>query len=477
MITANHAGQPTPQFRVLSDDQCEQLYQAALECLRRTGVEVHNEEAQQLLQDAGADVEGTRVRVPAHIVQRALATTPRSFTLWGRDGAHPLQVGQDRVHFGPGPTCTNFVDPYTGERRMARRGDPGMTARVCDALDGFDYVMGLALIDDVPSSLAAAYEFAEEIANTTKPILAWSFSLDALCRIYQMAVAVAGSELALRRKPSFAFFATYQSPLVHTDEDLAHLLWSAERHVPVIYLGGPTVGLSSPATGASGLVIYLATVLSGLAIFQLKQPGLPVVLGGIPSPMDLRNARVAYGAPETSLYIAAASDLGRYLGVPFMGTAGASESKLLDAQSALEYALQILTSGLSGAALVHDVGFLDCADIGSLPMLVLADEIIAMVKRLTRGVEISPETLLLDLIDEVGPGKYFVAEPRSAAMCRREIWVPKVLDRESHAVWQSQGAQTVEQRVGQRLRRILETHCPAPLPEDVQEKIAAILAA
>jgi len=49
--------------------------------------------------------------------------------------------------------------------------------------------------------------------------------------------------------------------------------------------------------------------------------------------MDLRTARPAYGSPETCLNTAAAADLANYLKLPFMGTAGASESKVVDAQA------------------------------------------------------------------------------------------------------------------------------------------------
>ena len=117
-MDANYSAQQTPQFRVLSDGQIVRLYQATLECLQRTGVNVLNEEARQLLSRAGARVDGERVRIPPHIVQDAIATNPRSFTLWGRDGTHPMQVVPDRVYFGPGPTCTYFVDP--DNRRAAR---------------------------------------------------------------------------------------------------------------------------------------------------------------------------------------------------------------------------------------------------------------------------------------------------------------------------------------------------------------------
>jgi trimethylamine--corrinoid protein Co-methyltransferase len=475
MDTNYHAHQ-TLQFRVLSDRQIETIYQATLECLVRTGVNVRNAEARELLAHAGARVDGVRVRIPAHIIQDAIASNPRSFTLWGRDGKHRMQIVPDRVYFGPGPTCTYFIDPETGERRKTRRSDPGLTARVCDALDNVDYVMSLGLIDDVTPHLAPVYEFAEMIANTSKPVLSWGYAPDNVADIYRIAVAVAGSEEALRQRPFIAFFATFQSPLVQTDEDLANAFWAAEHGIPVIFIGGGAAGSTGPVTGAGTLVVTLAGALTSLAITQLKVRGAPVCIGGVPEAMDLRTSRPCYGSPEMSLFSAALSDIACYLGLPFMGTAGASESKVLDLQAAIESTMQVVLSGLSGATLVHDVGFLDCADIGSLEMLVMNDEIIAMARRIMRGIEVSDDTLMLDLIDKVGPGGEFVSTKETARRCRTEIWNPKLMDRHAWVSWEAAGAQTMNDRIKIRLHEILATHKPLPLPAGVAERIDAILA-
>jgi trimethylamine--corrinoid protein Co-methyltransferase len=476
MDTNYHAHQ-TPQFHILSDRQIEKVYQAALECLKRTSVEVRNAEGRELLASAGAHVDGTRVHIPPHIIQDAVATAPCSFTLWGRNGEHRIQVAPDRVHFGPGLTNTYFVDPETGKRRKVRRGDPGLTARVCDALENMDYVMGLGLISDVTPTLAPVYEYAEMLTNTAKPVLPWAYSAANVADIYQMAVAVSGSEAAFRQRPHFALFSTYQSPLVHTDEDLANVLWAADHDVPVVYIGGGTAGSTAPVTGASTLVVTLAGALSGLAIIQLKRRGAAVCIGGVPQAMNLRSGRPAYGSPEMSLFGAAMADISRWLGIPFMGTAGASEAKTLDLQAAIESTIQVLLSSLSGATLVHDVGFLDCADIGSLESLVMNDEIIAMARRIMRGVEVSDDMLMLDLIDKVGPGGEFMSERHTAKHCRTEIWNPTLMDREPWVNWQAAGAQTTLDRVRAKLRGILATHQPPPLPDGAAEKIEAILKA
>ena len=475
MILSNPSNPQSPQFRVLSELQCEQLYQAALECLQRVGIQIHNSAARDLLAKRGASVAEYIVHIPAKLVQEAVASTPHEFTVWGRDNRCAMHVAHGHVHFGPGPTCTYFMDPATGERRRARRGDAGLTAKVCDALPNIDYIMGLSLFDDVTPSLAPVYEFAEEMANTSKPVVAWANSPEAFVDIYQMAVSVAGGEDVLRAKPVFAYFTTYESPLKLANEPLANLMLAAQRGIPSICLGGPTVGLESPFTGASALTLYLASALAALTIVQLHVPGAPMAIGGLPSMMDLRTARPAYGSPEASLHTAASADLARYLGLPFMGTAGASESKRVDAQAGVEAALQVIISAFSGASLVHDVGFLDCADIGSLSYLVLVDEIVDMAKRIMRGIEVTPETIMLDLIEKVGPGGMFLNQAQSASLCRREAWVPTVLDRNPYNIWEQKGARTTEEALNEKLMKILATHQPVMLSAEVQDRISEIL--
>ncbi len=160
-----------------------------------------------------------------------------------------------------------------------------------------------------------------------------------------------------------------------------------------------------------------------------------------------------------------------------MGTAGASEAKVLDLQAAIESTMQAVLSGLSGATLVHDVGFLDCANIGSLEALVMNDEIIAMTRRIMRGIEISDDTLMLDLIDQIGPGGEFMSTKETARRCRTEIWNPTLMDRKAWVNWEAAGSQTMNDRIQARLREILATHQPPPLPDGAAEQIEAILQA
>lgn len=469
------AGHQAPQLKVLSESQCEELYKAALECLERIGVIVHNAEGRQLLENAGAHVDGNLVKIPGNIIKRALEHAPGSFELWDRDGEFSYQVAPYQIQFGPGPTCTYFNDPVTGERRRARRGDAGLTAKVCDALENIDFVMSLSIYDDVTPVLSPVYEFADMIINTRKPIAAWANDIETLAAIDEIAKCVRRDEQDLIKKPNFVYFSTYHSPLQHLDEKTATILWAAEHGIPVVYLGGPTVGIESPITAASGLVIYLATALSGLAMVQLKHPGAPMAIGGLPMVMDMFTARPAYGSPEMCLNTAAAAELAYYLNLPFMGTAGSTESKMLDAQAGMEISAQILMSALSGAGLAHDVGFLDCAEIGSLELLVLSNEVIGFVKRIMRGIQVNQETIMMELIEKVGPGGYFISEPKSALLCRKEVWVPVLSDRLPYSQWKDTGGFSMEDRVRLRLVDILNHYKPQEVPVEALEKIQDIL--
>jgi len=471
----NTASHQPPQFKVLSEGQCQELYNAALECLERIGVNVHNEEGRQLLENAGAHADGERVKIPQNIIQAALDQAPSSFRLWDREGEFSFQVAPHQIQFGPGPSCTNFNDPLTGERRRAKRGDAGKTAKVCDALENIDFVMSLSLYDDVTPVLSPVYEFADMITNTRKPIAAWANDIETLSAIYEIAKCVKGNEQTLIEKTNIVYFSTYHSPLQHLDEKTATILWAADKGIPVVYLGGPSVGIESPITAASGLVIYLASALSGLAMVQLKRPGAPMAIGGVPMVIDMFTARPAYGSPEMCMNTAAAAELAYFLNLPFMGTAGATESKLLDAQTGMEIMAQILMSGLSGAGLVHDVGFLDCADIGSLELLVLSNEVIGYTKRILRGIEVNRNTIMMELIEKVGPGGYFISQPESAKLCRKEVWVPVFSDRLPYEEWKATGGLSMEERIHLRVIDILNHHSPRELPQEVLEQIDAIL--
>ena len=110
-------------------------------------------------------------------------------------------------------------------------------------------------------------------------------------------------------------------------------------------------------------------------------------------------------------------------------------------------------------------------------MLIMNDEIIAMTKRVMRGIEVNDDTLMLDLINEVGPGGEFISTTETAERCRQEIWNPTLMDRDPWVIWEENGSLTMSDRIKQRMHEILTHHKPLNLPERAAKKIAAIIEA
>lgn len=460
----------TPQLRVLTEDQKETLFLSALEMLERTGVRVDNDEGLELLSGAGARVaEHRRVHLPSFLVEDALASAPRRIAVYRRDGERAVLLEDRRVYFASQVDSTYFFDPGDRSRRLCVREDARLGAVLCDALPNIDLVSFSSLYSDVPGEIAIRIGHKDTVLNCTKPLMHGTGDFASLEAIAEMAAVVVGGWDELARRPYYIHYAEPLSPLTHTDEGVAKLLFCVERGIPVIYTPMTVAGSSAPVTGAGNLVACLAESLSGLVMAQLKRRGSPVIIGGVPTVADMSSMLVSYGAPEMSLWSAALTKMAHYLHLPVFSTAGCTDAVAFDEQAAAESAISCLMAALSGANLVHDVGFTEAANSASLELIVAADEFIDMIRRIMDGMEVTPETLALDVIDRVGPGGSYLGEDHTYRHFR-ENWFPKLMSRQDHDQWAAAGSLSLADRANQRVCQILREHEPEPLaPEVVAE--------
>ncbi len=476
-IESNRSGNQSLHFRVLSEWQCKKIISAAKEILERTGVDIYAAEAVELLKKAGCYVDGKRVRIPAFVVEKALSTVPSRVTLCDRNGNRKLFLEGCNSYFGPGPTCPNFSDVETGEKRRAIKQDTANTAIVCDALPNIDFVMSLTMISDCTAELADIHEVHAMLQNTTKPIVGWAFNAENLKAIYDMCIQVAGGLENLQRNPFIAIYSEPTTPLSHSKEALEKLLVTAEYNLPLVYTPGMILGATAPITVAGALATGVADCLTGIIISQLKREGAPVIGAAPGGVMDMLTMQHCYGAPEQILGAAASAEIFRYLNIPSWSTAAVTDSKIVDQQATLESALQVLTVALSGGNLVHDVGFTDGAMTGSLEQLAIGDEIIDMVRRMVYGIEVNDNTLALDVIDEVGPKGQFLGVNHTFSQFKEQVWYPTLLDRRSSSDWEKLGKKTLGERANEKVRTILAEHKPEALPQAIVDKLDSIVAA
>jgi trimethylamine--corrinoid protein Co-methyltransferase len=194
--------------------------------------------------------------------------------------------------------------------------------------------------------------------------------------------------------------------------------------------------------------------------------------------LDLRSMMNVYAAPDAG---PGAWDLAHHYGLPIFGFAGVSDSKIFDAQAAAEATLSLWEAALFGANLVHDIGLLDNAMSGSLELVAFCDEVIGWLRQYQRRIEISEDTLALDVIAGVAPaegratsGTFLDTEHTLRHV--RETWQPSLFDRRSHHRWLSDGGCTAEERANRRVRQILENPCTEALRPDVVMALAEIVA-
>jgi trimethylamine--corrinoid protein Co-methyltransferase len=462
-----------PFFRKLSDEQLSSIHEASLSILERTGVRLHLDEAVQLLKRAGATVsEGNRVRIKADLVEWAIETAPKSVTLSNRRGDPVMSLAGYKVFYGPGSDCPFVIDFRNGERRPGTLADIEEGVRVCDALDNIDFVMSLNLATDKPQEYADLYQMDAMLRNTSKPILFVTNEFEGCVYAVEMAECVRQGAEALREDPFVALYINVTAPLVHNEEALRKLLFMAEKGLPTTYTPVVLRGASGPITPAGAVAYANAGELAGLVLAQLKREGTPVILsGGTQDMLDMRTMLDIYAAPQNRVLCV---EMAHYYGLPIFGLGGASDSKLPDEQAAAEAAFSLLLETMAGAHLVHDVGYLEGGLTNSVEMIVMADEMIAWVKKFMQDMQVDEETLALDVIDKVGFDDDFLAEDHTHEHFR-EDWYPELFNRENFDAWSAGGGETFRQRARSKAMNLLDSHEPDRLPEPIVHELESII--
>jgi len=465
-----------PYLRVLSESQLEDIHFASIHVLERTGMVFNSPEAVDLLLAAGCrKVKGNRICIPSHLIDESLRSAPKQIRISDRDGKPAMLLAKRNVYYGTGSDLPSVIDPYSGQKRTALAKDVANFAKLCDYTPNIDFVMSMALASDRPVETTDLYAFAGMVTNTTHPILFIAANRETLEDIYKMCVAIRGSEEAFEKEPFIIHYAEPSSPLQHSKDALEKLLFCAEHGIPFTYPSGTSLGATAPVTIAGAMVMSNAEFLGGLVLSQLTRKGAPIIYGGGNSAMDMRTATYLYAAPETWLNGMAMKELSAYYGLPCFGEGGCADAKIFDQQAASEGASTLLLTGMIGTNLIHDVGYIESGMTGSYEMVLFSDTVIGQVKRFLKGIEVSDETLAVDVLNKVGPGGNFLTDRHTLKHFKTSIWDVNYFDRQNYSQWLKQGGKTLGQVLNEKVRWILENHNAKPLDRAVEEEIQTII--
>jgi trimethylamine--corrinoid protein Co-methyltransferase len=456
----------------MGQQECEKIHMASLEILERVGIDVHDEKARELLVKGGAKADGIRIRLPEHMVAKALAMAPKRMTLYDRHGKVAIRAWGYNSYYGGGSDCLNVLDHRTGQRRRAILQDVKEATTLMDALPEIEFVMSQFLPEDVDPRVYDRYQMEVMLNNTTKPIVFVSPDFEGCVAAVEMCEIVAGSANAFQQRPFATCYINVTSGLVANAEALQKCMYLAKKGLPLLYIPLNAGGVNSPTTTAGCTASMNAGTLLGIVLAQLVREGTPVAVPGWNGgPYNLKTMVGNYVLADEQ---GVPTSMGKYYDLPVFGLGGSTDSKVLDQQCGAEVALSLFTALLHGANIVHDVGFMDSGLQGSLQLIATSNDLIGWIRAATAPVLVNEETLALDVIDELGPtGDYLTHEHTLRHF--KEPYYSELADKGTYTQWVDRGATTMERRAAQQVDEILSSHKPEPLPADVQRDITKIV--
>lgn len=443
--------------------------------MERTGIEVVDSEARQIFEEAGARIEAERDRVyiSRAMVEDAISNSAKSFLLAGQEEAHDMQMGGDRVFMGTGGAAVKVLD-LEGHVRQARLEDVALIARLVDALDNIHFYLRPVVAQDVSNELLDINKTYAALANTGKHVMTQAFTVDSARDIIEMVSMIAGDKATYEARPIVSFVASWTvSPLRYAPETVEVLVELVRENIPVATSSAPQSGATSPAALAGTMVQVNAEELSGLVLCSLIRPGARVLMGYVPSVADLRTGNFVGGAPEFALMHAASTQLAHHYGVPIYNSSAITDSKLPDIQAGYEKGITSSAAALAGSNFIHhSAGLLESLLTVAYEQYVIDDDINGSVMRMVRGIDVSEDTLSVDLIDEVCRGEgHYLGTQQSLELMNSEYYYPHTGDRSRREDWELSGGLDMRERARQRAREILDTHRPHTFDPSVDSAI------
>ena len=465
------------QYRPLTEEGIRKIHESSLILLSEIGVEVHSRLAFETFQKHGAVCDPSKrfVKLSRSMVEDAINKAPQKVVLCGREEKHDLYCEGKNVYLGTGGTVLNVIDLETDQKRPTLLKDVRDIARLVDALENIHFIVLPVYPNDLPPNEVDINRFHSSILNCSKHLMGGIYTLQGTLDTIKMAEMIAGSPKELRQRPFLSFITCVVSPLKIDDLYGDILYHIAQLGIPVAIPAEPLTGATAPVTIAGLLTGLHAETLSGVVLTQLVNPGTPVLYACTATSTDLKTMGYVSGSVEMGLINAGAAAMAQYVNLPNYTTAGMSDSKMVDTQNGYEKAITNVLVALSGSNFIHDAaGLVEFASTASYKQYVIDDEIIGMVMRAVRGIEVTDETVALEAYGRVGPGGNFLADLHTVQWMRKEHYIPKLSDRQLRVNWEKSGKPYVEDKAIAVGKRILRDHKPLGLPKELNDRLRSV---
>jgi trimethylamine--corrinoid protein Co-methyltransferase len=467
------------KITILEDREIDQINQNARTVMEEVGVAFPSDKALKIFADVGANVDFDRqvVKIPADLLDRYLATSPRTYTMAGRRPDLDVHIGNgDGTHFYCSGEAPRVVDFETGERRLSVKQDVANHARIADYLPIISLLWPSVSCSDkgVTSPL---HGLEACFMNTEKHVESESV-MDQVSARYavEMATAVAGSREELRKRPTLSYLLCCIAPLAQDRGGIEAAMVFAEHGIPVGLMSMPTLGLTAPPYPAGALTLAMAETLSGIMLTQIINPGVGNYISVNPGIIDPRTGDYFMGSGLAQITNVGGVQMAHSNGIPVLAchSFGGSQYQLGNWQAGYENLFSHFLAVMAGADMSFGPsGMYEAVSLLDHPRILFDREILRAIDDVTDGVEVNPTTLAFDMIKEIGQTGSYIGH-RDVAKAYRSIWPRDSILYEGGTAEGRKWRDPVNV-ARETITWILENHQPEPLPADVQQELRSIV--
>ena len=467
------------KISILDDSEISQINQNTRTVLEEVGVTFPSDKALNIFAEVGANVdfEKNLVKIPADLLDKYIATSPRAYTMAGLRSELDVHIGSgEGTYFYCSGEAPKIVDFETSERRLSVKQDAANHARIADYLPMISLLWPSVSASDKDATsplhgLHACY------TNTEKHVESESV-MDEISARYavEMATAIAGSEEKLRDRPILSQLLCCIAPLAQDRGGIEAAMVFAEYGVPVGFMSMPTLGLTAPPYPAGALTLAMAETLSGIMLTQIINPGVGNYISINPGIIDPRTGVYFMGSSIAQMTNVSGVQLAHSNGIPVLAchSFGGSQYELGNWQAGYENIYSHLLAVMAGADMSFGPsGMYEAVSLLDHPRILFDREILRVIDEITDGVDVNPKTLAFDMIKDMGQRGGYISHKETAKVYR------SIMPRES-ILYEDGKPEGRKWRdpvdvAREAISWILENHKPEPLPEDVKQELRRII--
>jgi trimethylamine--corrinoid protein Co-methyltransferase len=452
-----------PTLNVISDELIGKILGEAKRIMSETGMEIRGEPLRERLLEHGLKTDDKgRVLFPPDVVDKAIETAPKSFTLFDRDGNPYTEIGGNNVHYVPGSSGLKIQDHRTGETRLSNSTDFIEYARICDGLEHIAYLAtAFSTNKDIESQVSDAWRQYMTLTTSKKPVVTGAFSEHGVSRMVDMQQLFRSDRDDLVAKPMSIFTITATGNFRYGEDSCQNLLDCVEAGIPIEVVPVTLMGLIAPVTLVGALVFHCVDVLTGLTMAQIVRPGAPVLFGGAPATFHMKAASSPMAAIEAQHLNVAYVAIAKSLDLPTQAYMALSDGKFLDAQGGGETFSSALLAAIAGVNSVSGPGMLDFVLTFSLPKLVFDNEVcgqcLHFVRDLDERNDLPTDHLVADLMAE----DHLITSPHTLEHWPKELYLTDpVIDRANRETWEETGSKSLWDRACEQVEERLANYTP-----------------